>query len=322
MGRLIEHAQELAGHQEKLTLQLKEVLDIVKEANYWARSNEHQVIFGNDVEKAIEEKTYRSDLPEEKLQQFIDEGMLFIETEGGVVGQVNGLSVYALGDHAFGRPSRITATYGLGREGVVAIDREAKMAGNIHNKGVLILSGFLKSRFARDKPLTLSASLTFEQSYGLVEGDSASAAELLALLSVLADVPLKQNISITGSVSQRGEIQPIGGVNWKIEGFYKVCKARELDGTQGVLIPKANIKDLMLKKEVVDAVKAGKFHVWAVGTVDEALELLTGLPAGQRQLDGTFEEDSVNARVDQTLHRLMEMARELMKEEKGEAKED
>ena len=322
MGRLIEHAQELAGHQEKLTLQLKEVLDIVKEANYWAQSNEHQVIFGTDVEKAIEEKTYRSDLPEEKLQQFIDEGMLFIETEGGVVGQVNGLSVYALGDHAFGRPSRITATYGLGREGVVAIDREAKMAGNIHNKGVLILSGFLKSRFAKDKPLTLSASLTFEQSYGLVEGDSASAAELLALLSVLADVPLKQNISITGSVSQRGEIQPIGGVNWKIEGFYKVCKARGLDGTQGVLIPKANIKDLMLKKEVVDAVKEGKFHVWAVGTVDEALELLTGLPAGQRQPDGTFEEDSVNTRVDQTLRRLKEMARELMKEEKGEAKED
>jgi lon-related putative ATP-dependent protease len=322
MARLIEHAQELAGHQEKLTLQLKEVLDVVKEANFWARSNDHQVIFGTDIEKAIEEKTYRSDLPEEKIQQFIEEGMLFIETEGGVVGQVNGLSVYALGDHAFGRPSRITATYGLGKEGVVAIDREAKMAGNIHNKGVLILSGYLKSKFAQDKPLTLSASLTFEQSYGMVEGDSASAAELLALLSVLADAPLKQNISITGSVSQRGEIQPIGGVNWKIEGFYKVCKARGLDGTQGVVIPKANIKDLMLKKEVVDAVKADKFHVWAVGTVDEALELLTGLPAGQRRPDGAFEEDSVNARVDQTLRRLMEMARELMKEEKGAEKGD
>jgi lon-related putative ATP-dependent protease len=318
MGRLIEHAQELAGHQEKLTLQLKEVLDVVKEANYWARSNSHEVIFATDVEKAIDEKIYRSDLPEEKIQQLIEEGMLFIETEGGVVGQVNGLSVYTLGDYAFGRPSRITATYGLGKEGVVAIDREAKMAGNIHNKGVLILSGYLKSKFAKDKPLTLSASLTFEQSYGLVEGDSASAAELLALLSVLADVPLKQNISITGSVSQRGEIQPIGGVNWKIEGFYKVCKARGLDGNQGVLIPKANVKDLMLKKEVVDAAKEGKFHVWAVGHVDEALELLTGLPAGQRQPDGTFEEDSVNARVDETLLRLMETAKELMKAEKGE----
>ncbi len=316
MARLIEHAQELSGHQEKLTLQLKEVLDVVKEANYWARTNEHQVIFGTDIERAIDEKTYRSDLPEEKLQQFIEEGMLFIETEGGVVGQINGLSVYTLGDHAFGRPSRITATYSLGKEGVVAIDREVQMAGNIHNKGVLILSGFLKSRFAQDKPLTLTASLTFEQSYGLVEGDSASVAELLALLSVLADVPLKQNIAVTGSVSQRGEVQPIGGVNWKIEGFYKVCKAKGLDGTQGVIIPKANLKDLMLKKEVVNAVKDGKFHVWAVGTVDEALELMTGLPAGKRLPDGTFEENSVNARVDQTLRRLMETARELMKEEK------
>jgi|UniRef100_A0A7V6A6Q1 lon-related putative ATP-dependent protease len=317
MARLIEYAQELAGHQEKLTLQLTSVLDIVKEANFWARSNEHQVIFADDIERAIEEKIYRSDLPEEKLQDFIDEGMLFIETAGGVVGQINGLSVYTMGDHAFGRPSRITATYGLGREGVVAIDREAKLAGNIHNKGVLILAGFLKSRFAQDKPLTLSASLTFEQSYGMVEGDSASMAELLTLLSVLADVPLKQNIAITGSVSQRGEAQPIGGVNWKIEGFYKVCKARGLDGTQGVIIPKSNVKDLMLKKEVVDAVKAGKFHVWAVGEVDEALELMTGLKAGKRLPDGTFEKDSVNDRVDQTLRRLMEMAKELMKEEKA-----
>ena len=322
MARLIEHAQELTGKQEKLTLQLKDVLDVVKEANYWARTNEHQVINGEDIDKAIEEKTYRSDLPEEKLQEFIDDGMLFIETAGAVVGQINGLSVYALGDHAFGRPTRITASYSLGREGVVAIDREAKLAGNIHNKGVLILASFLKGRFARNKPLTLSANLTFEQSYGMVEGDSASMAELLTLLSVLADVPLKQNIAITGSVSQRGEAQPIGGVNWKIEGFYKVCKSRGLDGTQGVVIPKTNVKDLMLKKEVVEACKAGKFHVWAVGAVDEALELMTGLPAGKLQADGTFEADSVNARVDDTLRRLMEMARELMQEEKAGGKKE
>ena len=267
-------------------------------------------------------KDHRSDLPEEKLQEFIDDGMLFIETAGAVVGQINGLSVYTLGDHAFGRPTRITASYSLGREGVVAIDREAKLAGNIHNKGVLILASFLKGRFARNKPLTLSANLTFEQSYGVVEGDSASMAELLTLLSVLADVPLKQNIAITGSVSQRGEAQPIGGVNWKIEGFYKVCKSRGLDGTQGVVIPKTNVKDLMLKKEVVEACKAGKFHVWAVGAVDEALELLTGLPAGKLQADGTFEADSVNARVDDTLRRLMEMARELMQEEKAGGKKE
>jgi lon-related putative ATP-dependent protease len=322
MARLIEHAQELTGRQARLTLQLKDVLDVVKEATFWARSNEHQVIMGADIDRAIDEKIYRSDLPEEKLQEFIDDGMLFIETAGAVVGQINGLSVYTLGDHAFGRPSRITASYSLGKEGVVAIDREANLAGNIHNKGVLILSGFLRSRFARNKPLTLSASLTFEQSYGMVEGDSASMAELLTLLSALADVPLKQNIAITGSVSQRGEAQPIGGVNWKIEGFYKVCKARGLDGTQGVVIPKTNVKDLMLKKEVVEAVKAGKFHVWAVGHVDEALEVLTGLPAGKLLADGSFEADSVNARVDQTLRGLMEMAREFMKEEKDEGKKE
>jgi lon-related putative ATP-dependent protease len=320
MARLIEYAQELTGHQQKLTLQLKEIRDVVKEASYWARSDSHEVIFGTDVEKAIDEKTYRSNLPEEQMQEFIDDGFLFIETKGAVPGQINGLSVYTLGDHAFGRPSRITATYALGKEGVVAIDREVQLAGSIHNKGVLILSGYLKSRFAQDKPLSLSASLTFEQSYGMVEGDSASQAELLALLSILADVPLAQNIAITGSVSQRGETQPIGGVNWKIEGFYKVCKARGLDGTQGVIIPKTNVQDLMLKKEVVDAVKAGKFHVWAVGHVDEALELLTGLPAGKRLPDGTFEPDTVNFKVDQTLRRLMETARELMKEKEEEKK--
>ncbi len=320
MARLVEYAGELAGHQKKLTLQLKEVLDILKEANYWAGTNTHEVIFATDVDKAIAQKTHRADLPEEKMQEFIDEGMLFIETTGKVVGQVNGLSIYALGDHAFGRPSRITATFALGKEGVVAIDRESQLSGNIHTKGVMILAGYLKSRFAKDKPLSLSASLCFEQSYGMVEGDSASAAELVALLSALAEVPLAQNLALTGSVSQRGEAQPIGGVNEKIEGFYKVCKARSLDGSQGVIIPQANVQDLMLKKEVVDAVKDGKFHVWAVGQVDEALEILTGLPAGQRLADGTFEPDTVNYKVDQTLRRLMEIARELMKEkeEKGE----
>jgi Lon-like ATP-dependent protease len=241
--------------------------------------------------------------------------MLFVETAGQVVGQINGLSVYTLGDHAFGRPSRITATISLGREGVVAIDREAQLSGNLHNKGVLILGGYLKSRFAQDKPLTLSASLAFEQSYGLVEGDSASMAELLALLSALADAPLAQNIAITGSVSQRGEAQPIGGVNWKIEGFFKVCEARGLTGDQGVIIPKVNVQDLMLKQEVVDAVQQGKFHVWAVGRVDEALELMTGLPAGARQDDGAFPPDSVNGRVDAKLRHMMELARELMKAE-------
>ena len=317
MARLVEYAAELAGHQQKLTLQLKEVLDVLKEANFWARNHTHEVIFGADVDKAIQEKTYRSDLPEEKLQELIEEGTLFIETSGKVVGQMNGLSVYALGDHAFGRPSRITAIVALGRDGVVAIDRETQLSGNIHNKGVLILGGYLRSCFAQDKPLTLSASLTFEQSYGMVEGDSASGAELVALLSAIAELPLAQNIAMTGSVSQRGESQPIGGVNWKIEGFYKVCKARGLDGTQGVIIPKANVQDLMLKKEVVDAVQEGRFHVWAIGHIDEALELLTGLPAGKRLEDGTWEPDTVNDKVDRKLRHMMELARELMRTEEG-----
>jgi lon-related putative ATP-dependent protease len=320
MARLVEYAQELGGHQQKLTLQLKEVQDVLKEANYWARTNTHEVIFGSDVDKAIAEKTYRADLPEEKLQEFIDEGMLFIETQGQVVGQMNGLSVYALGDHAFGRPSRITATIALGKEGVVTIDRESQLSGNIHNKGVLILAGFLKSRFAQDKPLTLSASLCFEQSYGMVEGDSASLAELCTLLSALAEIPLRQDIAMTGSMSQRGEAQPIGGVNWKIEGFYKVCKARGLNGSQGVIIPKANVPELMLKKEVVDAVREGTFHVWAVGHADEALEILTGLPAGKRLADGSFEPETVNGKVDRRLKHMMELAKELMKGEEGAAK--
>ncbi len=321
MARLIEHAQELTGRQGRLTLQLKEVLDVVKEANYWAKTNTHSVIFNTDIERAIDEKTYRVNLPEEKLQDFIEEGMLFIETKGAVVGQINGLSVYTLGDHAFGRPSRITASYSMGKEGVVAIDRESQLSGNIHTKGVMILASFLKSRFAQNMPLTLSASLTFEQSYGLVEGDSASAAELLAILSALADVPLKQNLAITGSVSQRGEIQPIGGVNWKIEGFFKVCKTRGLDGSHGVVIPKANLSDLMLNREVVQAVRDGKFHIYAVGQIDEALELLSGQPAGKRLPDGAFPPDSVNGKAAATLRRLMETAKELMKEEKGEKKD-
>jgi lon-related putative ATP-dependent protease len=320
VARLVEYAGELAGHQQKLTLQLKEVLDALKEASYWARTNTHDLIFGSDVDKAIDEKTYRADLPEEKLQEFIDEGMLFIETSGKVVGQMNGLSVYALGDHAFGRPSRITATVALGKEGVLAIDRESQLSGNIHNKGVLILAGYLKSRFAQNKPLTLSAALCFEQSYGMVEGDSASMAELVTLLSALAEVPVAQNIAMTGSVSQRGEAQPIGGVNWKVEGFYKVCKARGLDGSQGVIIPKANVQELMLKNEVVEAVRDKKFHVWAVGHVDEALELLTGIPAGQRLPDGAFEPGTLNHKVDQKLRQMMELAKELMKGEEGPEK--
>lgn len=322
VSRFLEYASELADHKNKLSLQVGELTDIIREANFWAKRQGHDLILGEDMAKAIDEKIFRSDLFEEKMQDYIQEGMLFIETSGAVVGQVNGLSVYLLGDYAFARPSRITATISLGREGVVAIERESKMSGNIHTKGVMILASFLRSRFAQDKPLTLSAHLTFEQSYSLVEGDSASAAELIAILSCLADVPLAQNIAMTGSVSQRGEFQPIGGVNQKIEGFYKVCKARGLDGSHGVIIPQANVQQLMLKPEIVEAVRQGKFHVWAVRHVDEAMEILTGLPAGQRQPDGSFPPGSINALVDQKLREMMELAKKLMKEDEGKKDEE
>jgi len=317
VARLVEYAGELVGHKNKLTLQVEELIDVLKEANYWAGIHDRDTIMGEDMEKAIDEKTFRSDLFEEKMQDFIEEGMLFIETSGAVVGQMNGLSVYFMSDHVFGRPSRITASISLGKEGVIDIERESKLSGNIHTKGVMILSSYLRRCFAQDKPLALSAHLTFEQSYGMVDGDSASAAELITLLSCLAEVPLKQNLAMTGSVSQRGEVQPIGGVNWKIEGFYKVCKSRGLDGDHGVIIPKANVQDLMLKKEVVEAVRQGKFHIWAVGHVDEALEILTGLPAGQPLPEGGYAPDTINGRVDRKLKYMMETARELMKEEKA-----
>jgi predicted ATP-dependent protease len=260
------------------------------------------------VQKAIEKKVYRSNLLEERLQELIRRNVLLVETDGAKVGQVNGLAVVMLGDYAFGRPHRITASLGLGRAGVIDIEREARLGGPIHTKGVLILAGYLAHRFAQDKPLTLSARLVFEQSYDLVEGDSASSAELYALLSALADLPIQQGIAVTGSVNQKGEIQAVGGVNEKIEGFFHICRLKGLTGRQGVIIPEANGQHLMLKEEVVEAVRRGEFHIWAVRTVDEGMEILTGVPAGERQPDGTFPPETVNGRVDR---RLREMARAL-----------
>jgi predicted ATP-dependent protease len=220
----------------------------------------------------------------------IKKGILLIDTEGYAVGQVNGLSVIGLGDTAFGRPSRVTASIGLGREGIIDIEREAALGGPIHTKGVMILEGYISNKYARDKPLSLSAHLVFEQSYEGVEGDSASSTELYAILSALSEVPIKQSIAVTGSINQRGEVQAIGGVNEKIEGYYEVCKVRGLTGEQGVLIPESNIQNLMLKEEVVDAIREGKFHIYAVKTVDEGIEVLTGMKAGSRLPDGSFEE--------------------------------
>ena len=231
----------------------------------------------------------------------IKRGFFLIDTVDERVGQVNGLSVMGLGDFAFGNPSRVTVSIGLGREGVIDIEREAKMGGPIHTKGVLILSGYLNDKYAKDKPLSLSARLVFEQNYEGIEGDSASSTELYCILSALSGIPIKQNLAVTGSVNQKGEVQAIGGVNEKIEGFFEVCKIKGLTGEQGVMIPESNVQNLMLKEEVVEAVKAGKFNIYSVITIDQGIEVLTGKKAGQRRADGTFEEDTISYLVDKQL---------------------
>ncbi len=322
LSRLLEYGVELAGRRKKMTLKMALVSDIIREADYWAGLDNADRISREHVDKAIRQKKFRSSLPEDKLQEFILDGYVNLDTSGAKVGQINGLSVYDMGDYSFGRPSRITASVSLGRQGVVAIDRESKLSGSIHTKGVLIMEGYLKSRYASDRPLTLSASLVFEQSYGMVDGDSASAAELFVLISRLAGVPLKQSLAVTGAISQQGEIQPIGGVNQKIEGFFELCKARGLTGEQGVIIPKANVPDLMLKAPVIDAVKEGQFHVFAVEHVDDALEILTGLPAGEMQPDGSYPQGTLNRLVDDKLVELMEKARKLMKDGEGEGRSE
>lgn len=277
VARIIEFSSRLADHQKKLSTRFNEIVEIVYEANAWAEMENSQAVSACHVERAIEEKINRANLLEEKIQENIIEGQILIETEGEVVGQINGLSVYNLGDYSFGKPSKITARVFKGKKGLVNIEREAKMSGKIHDKGVLILSGYIGGRYAQKSPFSISASICFEQSYGGVDGDSASCAELVVLLSALTDIPIRQDLAITGSMNQRGQVQPIGGVNQKIEGFYKLCKERGLTGTQGVIIPKQNIVNLMLDKEIVEDCKAGKFHIYAISHVDEAIELLTGL---------------------------------------------
>jgi len=305
VAKVLEFAARSVADQEKLSARFGQLKDVVIEADYWARKDCSKLIKAEHVKQAVDERIYRHNMVDERINEMIAKGAIMIDVQGAVAGQVNGLSVYGLGDIVFGKPSRITARTYLGRSGLVNIERESQMSGPIHNKGVLILGGYLGWKYAQDKPLTLSATLCFEQSYEGVEGDSASSTELYALLSSLSGVPVKQCIAVTGSVNQLGEIQPIGGVNHKIEGFYRVCKAQGLTGEQGVMIPAKNIKNLMLHEEVLDAVKEGRFHVWAVNTVDEGIELLTGDVSGQRSVDGKFPDGSINFLVDK---RLSEMA--------------
>ncbi len=305
VAHVVEYASRMVSDQRKLSSRFAFIKELIEEAEYWARRDGSELVSERHVQKAIDERRFRHNLSDVRLRDMIADGTILIDTEGSVVGQVNGLSVYSLGDIVFGKPSRITCRTFLGKDGVVNIERESNLSGSSHDKGVLIMGGYLGSKYAQDAPLSLSATLCFEQSYGGVDGDSASCAELYALLSSLAEAPLRQDIAVTGSVNQRGEVQPIGGVNQKIEGFFQVCQAKGITGTQGVMIPRRNLYNLSLREEVVQAVRDGKFHVYAVDSVDEGIEILSGVSAGRMRKDGTYPARSLNGRV---VSRLQAMA--------------
>jgi len=310
VARVMQYSSRLVDDQQRLSARIAIVMDLLREADYWAGREGHAATQAADVERAIAAQINRADRPRQHYLEAVARGTVLLATDGVRVGQINGLAVASYGTFAFGHPSRITARVRLGEGDVVNIEREVELSGPIHSKGVLILTGLLGARYAAEQPLAFGASLVFEQSYGPIDGDSASAAELFALLSAIADVPLRQDLAITGSINQHGDIQPIGGVNEKIEGFFDVCRARELTGTQGVIIPAANVEHLMLRQDIVDAVAAGTFHVHAIATADEGIALLTGLDAGARQDDGSYPAGTVNARVQAKLRDLAERRRE------------
>ena len=301
VARVIEHSARIVSDADKLSTHMRSLQDLLSEADYWAREDNQEIVGRKDVQHAIDAADHRADRIRERVQEEIERGTLLIDTTGKKVGQVNGLSVIQLGNFSFGQPSRITARVRIGGSKVIDIEREVKLGGPIHSKGVLILSSYLGSYYSVDYPLSLTASLVFEQSYGEVEGDSASSAELYALISALSDIPVNQSLAVTGSVNQHGEIQPIGGVNEKIEGFFDVCSKRGLNGEQGVIIPASNSRHLMLRNDVCKAVEDGKFMVYSVETIDDGIELLTGMSAGQRDENGQFPADSINHLVQSKL---------------------
>ena len=311
VASVVEYSRRLAEHKHKLSTRFNDIVEILIEADAWARIGGMEVVTSYYVKKAISEKYYRSNRIDEKLQELIDTGVILISTEDKVVGQVNGLSVMDFGDISFGKPSRITSVTYAGEKGIINIEREIEMSGSIHDKGVLILSGYLGEKFAQEFPMSLSASICFEQLYDGVEGDSASSTELYSLISSLAEVAVKQNIAVTGSVNQKGEIQPIGGVNEKIEGFFKTCKARGLKGNEGVMIPHQNVVNLMLNDEVIEAVKQGSFHIYSIKDVEEGIELLTDMPAGRKNENGEFPEDTVFYKVQKRLERYARIMEEV-----------
>ena len=318
VARIVEAGARFADHQDKLSARFSAIADLIRESHYWARKEASPVIRAKHVTKAIEEKVSRMNRVEERLQEMMLEDTIIVQTWGAKVGQVNGLAVLDLGDYSFGKPSRITAKTYAGRAGVVNLERETKMSGKIHEKAILIITSYLGSKYAVKKPISLSASVAFEQLYEMVEGDSATCAELYALLSSIAGVPLKQSFAVTGSMDQNGDVQPIGGVNQKIEGFFDLCSMRGLDGSHGVIVPKRNMKNLILKEAVVDAVRQEKFAVYAIETMEEGLELLTGMAAGQLQEDGTYPEGTVNYLVEK---RLTEIAEAMEKKKGGDSSE-
>jgi predicted ATP-dependent protease len=308
VAKVVEHGARLVEHQKRLSARLGLIADLLREASYWTRARDGEVVTAVDVQQALAEQAYRASLVEERIREEILEEVVFVATDGCVVGQVNGLSILDTGDYMFGQPGRITARTYMGEDGITHIERETDMSGPIHHKGVLTLMGYFGGQYAQKQPLSFSASLTFEQNYFGVEGDSASSSELYALLSSLSDLPVKQGVGVTGSVNQRGEIQPISGVNEKIEGFYRVCAARGLTGSQGVIIPVGNVDNLMLHEDVVTAVSAAQFHIWPVNNIDEGIEILTGIPAGEADTEGNFPAGTVHHAVQQ---RLLNLARDL-----------
>ncbi len=308
VARVVEEGMRMAEDHSKLSIRFGDITDIVRESSHWARSEGAKVVTAEQIRHTVAKRESRVDLVEQNVREAIEREIILVKTEGEAIGQVNGLSVIDVGDDVFGQPSRITATVGVGQEGVIDLQREALLSGPIHTKAVLTLQGFLLDRYAADSPLALSGRISFEQSYGMIEGDSATVAEVCALLSRLAEAPIKQSLAITGSMDQKGVVQAIGGANEKIEGFFDVCNARGLTGEQGVVIPESNVQHLMLREDVVEAVRAGRFRIHSIASLDEAVEILTGVPAGVRSSDGSYPADSINGRV---LARLRRFAAEL-----------
>lgn len=309
VARVVEYGARMLEDQRKLSTRLLDIANVITEASYWAKRSGHDPVMAEDVITAINKSVYRSNLIEERTREMIDNGTTMIDTSSDIVGQINGLSVLNVGDYEFGQPSRITARVALGRGNIVSVEREIEMSGAIHSKGVLILSGYLRGTYGIKMPLAVTATITFEQSYGGVDGDSASSTELYALLSALSGLPLHQGIAVTGSVNQFGQVQAIGGATHKIEGFFAVCKAQGLTGKQGVMIPATNVPTLMLSDEVVEAVRDGQFSIWQVRTIDEGIEILTGVPVGERDEHGNFPEGSVHRLVEERLREFAEVAR-------------